>query len=72
MNDGQQPDAADVLASIGRHWGWIMAFGVLTLLAGVAVLAWPGRTLVVIAVLFGVQLIVTGIFRFVAAFAADD
>ena len=35
-------------------------------------LAWPGRTLVVIAVLFGVQLIVTGIFRFVAAFAADD
>ena len=72
MNDGQQADAADVLASIGGHWGWIMAFGVLTLLAGVAVLAWPGRTLVVIAVLFGVQLIVTGIFRFVAAFAADD
>ena len=72
MNDGQQADAADVLASIGRHWAWIMAFGVLTLLAGVAVLAWPGRTLVVIAVLFGVQLIVTGIFRFVAAFAADD
>ena len=35
--------------------------------------AWSaGRTLVVIAVLFGVQLIVTGIFRFVAAFAADD
>ena len=61
-----------MLASVGRHWGWIMAFGVLTLLAGVAVLAWPGRTLVVIAVLFGVQLIVTGIFRFVAAFAADD
>ena len=72
MNDGQQADAADVLASIGRHWGWIMAFGVLTVLAGVAVLAWPGRTLVVIAVLFGVQLIVTGIFRFGAAFAADD
>jgi hypothetical protein len=31
MNDGQQADAADVLASIGRHWGWIMAFGVLTM-----------------------------------------
>ena len=24
MNDGQQADAADVLASIGRHWGWIV------------------------------------------------
>ena len=27
MNDGQQADAADVLASIGRHWGWIMDGG---------------------------------------------
>jgi uncharacterized membrane protein HdeD (DUF308 family) len=35
MNDGQQPDAADVLASIGRHWGWIMAFGVLTVVLSV-------------------------------------
>jgi uncharacterized membrane protein HdeD (DUF308 family) len=71
MNNGQ-PDASDVLATIGRSWGWLMAFGVLTLLAGVAVLAWPGRTLIVVAVLFGVQLIVSGIFRFVAAFAADE
>jgi uncharacterized membrane protein HdeD (DUF308 family) len=72
MTDGQQSDAADVLARVGRHWGWIFAYGVITLLAGVAVLAWPGRTLIVIAVLFGVQLIVAGIFRFVAAFAVDD
>jgi uncharacterized membrane protein HdeD (DUF308 family) len=61
-----------MLARVGRHWGWVLAFGVITLVAGVAVLAWPGRTLVVIAVLFGIQLIVTGIFRFVAAFASDD
>jgi uncharacterized membrane protein HdeD (DUF308 family) len=72
MTEGPRPDAADVLAGVGRHWGWIMAFGIITLLAGVAVLAWPGRTLVVIAVLFGIQLVVTGIFRFVAAFASDD
>jgi len=72
MAEGTQHDAADVVARIGRHWGWILAFGVITLLAGVAVLAWPGRTLVVVAVLFGVQLIVTGIFRFVSAFASDD
>jgi uncharacterized membrane protein HdeD (DUF308 family) len=48
-----------------------MMFGVITFLAGIAVLAWPGPTLIVVAVMFGVQLIVTGIFRFVAAFAAD-
>jgi hypothetical protein len=39
MNDGQQADAADVLASIGRHWGWIMASGVLMLLAVLGVLS---------------------------------
>jgi len=50
----------------------MMTFGVISLLAGVAVLAWPGRTLIVVAVLFGIQLVVTGIFRFVAAFASED
>ena len=36
-------------------------------------LAWPGRTLIVVAVLFGIQLVVTGIFTgFVTAFASED
>jgi uncharacterized membrane protein HdeD (DUF308 family) len=65
-------DAADMMATVGRHWGWILSFGVITLLTGIVVLIWPGRTLVVVAVLFGIQLIVTGIFRFGAAFAADE
>jgi uncharacterized membrane protein HdeD (DUF308 family) len=72
MAVGARRDAADVLARIGQHWGWVLAFGIITVLTGVAALAWPGRTLVVVAVLFGIQLIVTGIFRFVGAFAADD
>ena len=72
MAERAQPDYADMLGRIGRHWGWILAFGVITLVVGIAVLAWPGRTLVVVAVLLGIQLIVAGIFRFVAAFASDD
>jgi uncharacterized membrane protein HdeD (DUF308 family) len=66
----QEP--ADTLGRLGRHWGWVCAYGVLTVLAGVAVLVWPHETLLVLAVLFGVQLIVSGIFRFVAALATDD
>jgi uncharacterized membrane protein HdeD (DUF308 family) len=65
-------EPADMLARLGRHWGWVFAYGVLTLLAGLFVLAWPGATLLVLAILFGVQLIVSGIFRFVASFASDD
>jgi uncharacterized membrane protein HdeD (DUF308 family) len=72
MDRGLRNDAADVLAGIGRHWGWVLAFGIVTVLAGLLTLAWPGRTLVVIAVLFGVQLVVAGIYRFVAALAADE
>ena len=72
METRRRADAADVLASVGRHWGWVLAFGIVTLLAGLLALAWPGRTIVVIAVLFGIQLVVAGIFRFVAALATDD
>jgi uncharacterized membrane protein HdeD (DUF308 family) len=65
-------DAADVPVGVGRHWGWVLTSGIVTLLAGLLALAWPGRTVVVLAVLFGVQLVVAGIFRFVAALASDD
>jgi uncharacterized membrane protein HdeD (DUF308 family) len=72
MDRQLRTDAADLLAGVGRHWGWVLAFGIITLLAGLLSLVWPGRTVVVVAVLFGVQLVVAGIFRFVAALASDD
>jgi uncharacterized membrane protein HdeD (DUF308 family) len=65
-------DPAEMATRVGRHWGWVLGFGIATVLLGVITLAWPGRTLLVVAVLFGAQLIVMGIFRFVGAFAADD
>jgi uncharacterized membrane protein HdeD (DUF308 family) len=71
MSEGNRPDPASVLERVSEHWGWLLVLGVITVLAGIAVLAWPGPTLLVIAVLFGVQLIVMGIFRFVSAFASD-
>jgi uncharacterized membrane protein HdeD (DUF308 family) len=72
MDRTLRTDAADVLAGIGRHWGWVLAFGIVTLLVGLAAVVWPGRTVVVIAVLFGIQLVAAGIYRFVGAFAADE
>jgi uncharacterized membrane protein HdeD (DUF308 family) len=60
---------ADVTRMVGRHWGWVLGFGVITILAAIAVLAWPAETLLVIAVLFGCQLVIFGVYRFVAAFA---
>ena len=72
MDRQRSVDAADILAGVGRHWGWVLTFGIVTVLAGLFTLVWPGRTIVVVAVLFGIQLVVAGIFRFVAALASDD
>ena len=72
MTAGISGDPADLVARVGRHWGWVLAFGIITALIGIVALAWPGRTLLVVAVLFGIQLIAMGIYRFAAAFASDD
>jgi uncharacterized membrane protein HdeD (DUF308 family) len=60
-------DIADRLGRIGRHWGLLLVFGILTLAAGAAAVAWPGA-----AVLFGVQLVVSGVFQFIGAFGHDE
>jgi uncharacterized membrane protein HdeD (DUF308 family) len=72
MTTGMKGDPADLVARVGRHWGWVLAFGIITAALGILALVWPGRTLIVVAVLFGIQLIVMGIFRFVSAIASDD
>jgi uncharacterized membrane protein HdeD (DUF308 family) len=62
-------DLEAMLRSIGRAWTWILAFGVISILVGLAAIFWPGATLVAIAIVFAVQLIVGAVFRFAATFA---
>jgi uncharacterized membrane protein HdeD (DUF308 family) len=64
-------DPAEMVTAFGRSWGWILFFGVMTLIAGVLTVAWPGRTILVVAVLFGIQLLVGGIFRLLIAFTDE-
>ncbi|GAA3830467.1 HdeD family acid-resistance protein [Streptomyces phyllanthi] len=68
---GAAPGPADMLARLGRSWTWILGAAVATLVPGVLVLVWPEGTLHVVAVLVGLYLLVTGAFRFVAAFAGE-
>lgn len=67
---GYRPAAA--WSAIGRHWWWGLAFGVITVAAGICALVWPGITLLAAAVIFGVQLIIGGVYRLVAAFSSQD
>ena len=62
-------DMSLVLARLGGAWGWIVAYGVLSVLAGMIAIFWPGATLVVIAVVFALQLLIAAVYQFVFAFA---
>jgi uncharacterized membrane protein HdeD (DUF308 family) len=60
------------LVRLGSAWGWIVAYGVATALAGVVAVLWPSSTLVVIAIIFAIQLLVGAVYQFVFAFAIPN
>ena len=71
MSSQLEMEAQDnMLASIGRVW-WLLLFGgVISLVVGIVVISWPDKTVIVLAVLFAIYLIVSGIFEIVRSFSA--
>ncbi len=61
----------DVMHAIGKAWWVVLATGILSILLGAVFLVWPGKTIVVIAVIFGVWLIVSGVVQLVQGFNAE-
>ncbi|MEL0627871.1 DUF308 domain-containing protein [Salinibacterium amurskyense] len=65
--------AEDLLPGLLRvHRGQLMAVAVIGLVLGVIGLLFPGATLLTIAVLFGIYLIASGMYRVTAAFVANN
>jgi uncharacterized membrane protein HdeD (DUF308 family) len=64
---GNSVDASASREVAGRMRGPRIALGVGTVLLGLVVLLWPEATLVVVAVLFGAQLVVVGAMRIATA-----
>lgn len=50
-------------------WKSTLTSGVLALVLGVLILAWPGRSILAAAVLFGIYLLVTGVAQLIFAFS---
>jgi uncharacterized membrane protein HdeD (DUF308 family) len=50
-----------------KHWWQIAVRGFLALIFGILVLAWPGVSLLIFAIIFGAYVFVDGIFTLVAA-----
>lgn len=51
-------------------WQSILVTGLLSVVLGVLILVWPGKTLLVAGIIFGIYLVVSGLLQLVAAFAA--
>ena len=62
--------AVDLSPAVG--WATTLFLGLVTVAVGVIVLSWPDETLTVLSVLFGIQLLLFGLFRFISAFAEDS
>ena len=67
-----EDDFRDLLRKVGGAWGWILAFGIIAIAAGACMFFFTGQALYVIAIAFGVWLIVAGVYRFVGAFAVPE
>lgn len=52
------------------HWGLVLTYGLITIGLGLVLVLWPDETLKVLAVLIGIQLILTGVFRVVLSVAS--
>ncbi len=62
----------DILRVIGKSWGWVLFFGVVTLVLGVLVVLKPRDTIYAFAILLGIWLFVAGLFRIVMAIADSE
>jgi uncharacterized membrane protein HdeD (DUF308 family) len=62
----------DVLHLIGRSWGWVLFFGIVTLGLGVVVVVRPRDTIYAFAIVLGIWLFIAGLFRIVAAIADHE
>ena len=67
-NDRMTTDS--VALEMAGAWTTLLFVGILTSVIGVVVLAWPEQTLTVLSILFGIQLLVFGLFRLISAFSS--
>lgn len=62
-------DLGNPLRMLGQAaWQALMVLGLASIAIGVCAVVWPGRTLLVLGVLFGIYLLISGVMEIIAAF----
>jgi uncharacterized membrane protein HdeD (DUF308 family) len=65
--EGVTPEL-QALESVARAWWLGLLFGLISLVGGILLVAYPGPTLTVIALLVGIELLIAGVFLIIGAF----
>jgi len=66
---GPGEEFANPLRMLGQAaWQALMVLGLAAIAIGVCAVVWPGRTLLVLGVLFGIYLLISGVMEIIAAF----
>ena len=63
----EEPPFVGMLAKAA--WPVALGLGIASVLLGIIALVWPDKTVVVVAVMFGVYLLISGIMQFIEAFS---
>lgn len=62
---------SDPMAMLGKAaWQSLLILGLAAVAVGIIALVWPGQTLAVIGILFGIYLLISGVMEIVAAFGS--
>lgn len=54
--------------AISKTWGVLLFLGLLSIAIGIIIMVWPGKTVVVVAVILAIWLVVSGIFEIIRGF----
>jgi uncharacterized membrane protein HdeD (DUF308 family) len=69
---GTTRDPGEFIGDLAISWVWWLVSGLLTVIAGIILLSWPHATVRVVAVVIGLQLLLSGVVRLVRAFGRQD
>ena len=59
---------ASARQAISKTWGVLLFLGLLSIAIGIIIMVWPGKTVVVVAVILAIWLVVSGIFEIIRGF----
>ncbi|WP_042338181.1 HdeD family acid-resistance protein [Paraburkholderia ferrariae] len=62
MNRPLPSAALPLLSGLSAHWGWLIARGIAAIVFGILAFAWPGLTVLTLAIVWGAYAIVDGAF----------